>query len=243
MNHTYPGELKPRRTPSAVGWLLSRSAILATFLLVTLMSTARAQHREAGAWVELFNGRDLQGWRENRFAHEPRWEVREGILIGKGGQGYLATEKELSDFELTAEVRISDTGSARGNSGIYIRCQPHRDPAQEYPPGYEVQCDHADRNNPTGSIYNLGVPGARAPMPQVKDGDWFTLRIVAQGNHLRSWVNGKPAADCRDPQNRHPKGYILLQMHHRTGVVEFRNIRARELPGLAAAEKEGTQAR
>ncbi len=189
---------------------------------------ANARH---GGWIDLFNGINLDGWRENRFAHEPRWDVQEGVLIARGGQGYLATFEEFDDFELFAEVRITDTGAWHGNSGIYIRCQPHLDRGQEFPPGYEVQCDHNDSNNYTGSIYNLGAPGARAPKPRVKDGDWFTLRVLARGDHLRSWVNGDPAADCHDPKNRFTRGYVLLQQHHKTGVVEFRQIRIRRLDG------------
>ena len=72
-----------------------------------------------------------------------------------------------------------------------------------------------------------GIPGSSAPKPRARDGEWFTLRVVARGNHLRSWVNGEAAADCRDPQNRFTRGYILLQQHHRTGVVEFRQVRIR----------------
>jgi hypothetical protein len=203
--------------------------VCGTLLSLFLPLTSWAGPETMNDWIDLFNGRDLAGWRENRFAHQPHWDVKDGILVGQGGQGYLASEKEFADLELIAEVRISDAGKARGNSGVYFRCQPHKDLTQEYPAGYEAQCDHGDHNNPTGSIYNLGVPGARAPMPQVKDGEWFTLRVVARGNHLQTWVNGKPAADCVDPQNRYQKGYILLQMHHRTGVVNFRKVRVRSL--------------
>jgi hypothetical protein len=210
---------------------ISRLGVILLTLLIGGCSTPDASN----AWINLFNGHDLQGWRENRFAHNPHWEVKDGILIGKGGQGYLASEREFADFELMAEVRISDAGTARGNSGIYFRCQPHHDLAQEYPAGYEAQCDHFDQNNPTGSIYNLGVPGARARMPGVKDGEWFTLRVMAEGNHLRTWVNGQPGADCHDPQNRYRQGYILLQMHHRTGVVEFRKVRVRPLVSVRGA--------
>ncbi len=188
-----------------------------------------ASNARHGGWIELFNGRDLDGWRESRFAHEPRWEVKDGVLAGHGGQGYLATVEELDDFELFAEVRISDTAGGRGNSGVYFRCQPHLDRKQEYPPGYEAQCDHGDPNNYTGSIYNLGAAGSRAPKPRVKDGEWFTLRVRAEGNHFRTWVNGDPAADCRDEQDRFRRGYILLQMHHRTGRVELREARVRRL--------------
>lgn len=189
----------------------------------------QATNSRDGGWIELFNGRNLDGWRENRFAHEPRWEVRDGILTGFGGQGYLATLEEFDDFELFAEIRLADTAGGRGNSGIYLRCQPHADRTQEYPPGYEVQCDHGDSRNYTGSVYNLGLPGAAAPRPESADGRWFTLRIRARGNHLQSWVNGEPAADCRDSQNRFSRGYLLLQLHHRTGRVEFRQVRLRRL--------------
>ncbi|HJN90725.1 MAG TPA: hypothetical protein QGG93_10370 [Verrucomicrobiota bacterium] len=46
---------------------------------------------------------------------------------------------------------------------------------------------------------------------------------------MQTWVNGKPAADCRDPENRHKKGSTLLQMHHLTDKVEFREVRIRKI--------------
>jgi hypothetical protein len=225
MNNLYAMNKLMIYSVSRLAGRVIRYAILFSILL--LGAWARAESSDG--WIDLFNGRDLAGWHENRFAHQPHWEVKDGVLVGKGGQGYLASDRAFADFELIGEVRISDTGKARGNSGIYFRCQPHRDLTQEYPAGYEAQCDHGDHNNPTGSIYNLGIPGARASMPQVKDGQWFTMRVVARGNHLQTWVNGNPAADCLDPQNRYEKGCILLQMHHRTGVVEFRKVRVRPL--------------
>ena len=185
----------------------------------------------AEGWAQLFNRRNVDGWRENRFKHAPEWKVVDGVLIGHGGQGYLSSFEEFQDFELYAEARISDTAGGRGNSGIYFRCAPHTDKTKEFPPGYEAQLDHGDKNNPTGSIYSLPIEGARAPKPSSKDGEWVSLRIRAVGNHLRTWVDGSPAADCRDPENRHKAGSILLQMHHLTGKVEFREVRIRRLGG------------
>jgi hypothetical protein len=180
-------------------------------------------------WIQLFNGRNLEGWRENKFKHKPEWKVINGVLTGHGGQGYLSWLEQFDDFELYAEARISDTAGRRGNSGIYFRCAPHVDKQQEFPPGYEAQMDHGDSNNPTGSIYALKIEGAHAPQPATNDGEWFTLRIRAVGNHLQTWVNGKPGADCRDPEHRHKKGRILLQMHHLTSKVEFREVRIRKI--------------
>tara|TARA_B100000929_G_scaffold86951_1_gene68006 strand:+ start:1001 stop:1240 length:240 start_codon:yes stop_codon:yes gene_type:complete len=75
----------------------------------------------------------------------------------------------------------------------------------------------------------LKVKGARAPKPETKDGEWVTMRIRAVANHLQTWINGKPAADCYDPENRYKEGSILLQMHHLTGKVEFREVRIRKI--------------
>ena len=41
---------------------------------------------EAG-WIQLFNGRNFDGWRENKFKHKPEWKVIDGVLTGHGGQG------------------------------------------------------------------------------------------------------------------------------------------------------------
>jgi hypothetical protein len=181
-----------------------------------------------GHWVELLDGDAPGNWRENVWEGEPRWELRDGVLRGSGGKGYLATLEELEDFELFAELRVWDEAGGRGNSGIYLRCAPHADRGVEYPAGYEVQVDHGDRNNSTGSIYAMG-PGARAPRVITRDREWFTLRVRAEGPRLRTWVNAEPMVDWTDPEYRRRSGYLLLQQHHATGVVEVRELRARRL--------------
>jgi hypothetical protein len=68
-----------------------------------------------------------------------------------------------------------------------------------------------------------------------KEGEWNHYRILAQGDRIRSWVNGVPCADFRD--NMDATGFIGLQVHGiRKGTgpyqVRWRNIRIRELePG------------
>ena len=197
--------------------------------IAALLLVGCAVTKKDDDWLHLFNGRNLDGWRENKFKYKPEWQVVNGVLTGYGGQGYLSSHMEFADFELYVEVRISDTSGGRGNSGVYFRCAPHLDKKQEYPPGYEAQVDHGDNNNPTGSIYALKVNGARAPIASTKDGEWVSVRSLAVGNHLQTWGNGEPAANCLDPENRHKKGSILLQMHHLTGRVEFREVRIRKI--------------
>jgi hypothetical protein len=72
-------------------------------------------------------------------------------------------------------------------------------------------------------------PGACAAF---KDDAWNHYRIVASGDHIRSWVNGIACADFHDSQDA--SGLIGLQVHTiRFGTgpyqVRFRNIRIREL--------------
>ena len=216
------------KNPYIIPAAIIAAAILAGCASRVLVENSNS-HATTDSWIQLFNGRDFDGWRENKFKHKPEWKIINGVLTGHGGQGYLSSLEKFDDFELYAEARISDTAGGRGNSGIYFRCSPHTDKKQEFPPGYEAQLDHGDSNNPTGSIYALHIEGARAPNPETKDGEWVTMRIRAVGNHLQTWVNSKPAADCKDPENRHKNGSILLQMHHLTGKVEFREVRIRRI--------------
>lgn len=183
----------------------------------------RSEPVQAGQWQQLFNGKDLHGWRKHRWRDSPRWLIRDGVLRSEGGKGYLRTEQTFKDFELVLEARVWDEGDGHGNSGVCFRCQPHVDQTKEYPPRYEAQIDHHDRRNPTGSIYNRH----RAKRTSIKDGEWFELRLRARDSHIEVWVDGQRVVDAHDAT--HTEGYIFLQQHHRTGVCEFRNIRVREL--------------
>jgi len=87
----------------------------------------------------------------------------------------------------------------------------------------------------TGAIYN------QQPARKVvsNDHDWYTMTIVANGNHLAVWVNGYQTADFTDkrPPNENArkgakvdKGPVSLQGHDPTTDLCFRNIRIAELP-------------
>ncbi len=197
-------------------------------------SSERVVSVEPGAWQPLFNGRDLTGWLKHRWRDKPVWTFRDGVLRSEGGKGYLRTERTFKDFELVLEARVWDTAGGRGNSGVCFRCQRHIDQSKEYPPRYEVQIDHHDRRNPTGSIYNRHP----ARPTDIEDGEWFELRLRAVGPRMQVWVNGKLVVDARD--TTYDQGYLFLQQHHRTGVCEFRHIRIRELssePGSRMADR------
>jgi hypothetical protein len=191
----------------------------------------------------LFNGKDLAGWRvysgdpnrqKSRFTVTP-----EGWLNVKDGPGDLQTEGQWADFVLQLEC-ISH--GKHLNSGLFFRCLP-----KQYQQGYEAQIRNEwqgeDRTKPvdfgTGAIYR------RQPARKVvsSDGEWFTLTIVAHGNHLATWVNGYQVTDWTDPRPANDNarngaktgpGCLSIQGHDPTTDLSFRNIRIAEL----AAEKK-----
>jgi hypothetical protein len=66
-----------------------------------------------------------------------------------------------------------------------------------------------------------------------KFGEWNDLRIVAQGNHLQHFVNGKLTADVtdNDSANAAKSGVIALQLHRGPPMtVQFKDIQLKTLP-------------
>ena len=78
-----------------------------------------------GAPIELFNGKDLTGWRLTDPNAFNGWSVKDGLLVntvvheeGKHkNYGNLRTDREFTDFNLSLEVQVAEGG----NSGVYIR--------------------------------------------------------------------------------------------------------------------------
>ena len=69
---------------------------------------------------------------------------------------------------------------------------------------------------------------ARRESP-VPPGQWFTLEVIAQGNHIVIRVNGKTTADYTDEKRPYSSGHIALQQHDPETVAEFRKIEIKEL--------------
>jgi hypothetical protein len=210
---------------------------------------------------ELFNGKDLTGWKVfdgNKRQAKSKYSVtKEGWLNVKDGPGDIQTEKTFSDFVLQLEC-ISN--GKQLNSGIFFRCLPG-----QYQQGYEAQIRNQfteaatqkytiEEYDPathkllgkktitspavdygTGAIYRR-MPARRGV---AKDGEWFTLTVVAHGRHLMTWVNGigivdwtdnRPAKDNARTGYRAEAGAISIQGHDPTTDLSFRNFRIAELP-------------
>ncbi len=231
--------------------LFGVGVLLAALGVAAAPAADEGKKSEAG-WVQLFNGKDLTGWKIHPrpggqiqevvpvekggkvVAYEgklrngkqvPLWHVEDGVLIGSGPASHLFSQRgDYQNFRYRVEAMIND----HGNSGQYFRTAF----GPGFPRGYEAQINatHADKIR-TGSLY----------LPQVKEvlvlnkaphkpDEWFTQEVTAVGNHIVIKVNGKTTVDYKDPQNRYTKGHFALQGHDPGTVVKFRKIEVQELP-------------
>ncbi|HEV3203615.1 MAG TPA: DUF1080 domain-containing protein, partial [Gemmataceae bacterium] len=118
-----------------------------TLTTVPLLS-AEDKKADAQGWVQLFNGKDLTGWKTHPD-DKAKWEVKDGILVGTGPAGHLFSERDdYENFQYRIEAKIND----KGNSGQYFRTQF----GKSFPKGYEAQINstHGDPQR-TGSLYNF----------------------------------------------------------------------------------------
>ena len=105
--------------------------------------------------------------------------------------------------------------------------------------GYQIEIDPSDRAW-SGGLYE---PGGRGWLQNLEDkpeaqkaykkDDWNHFRIKAEGNNIKTWVNGILATDATD--DLFDKGFIGFQMHkvynaEQEGKMMFwKNIRIKEL--------------
>ncbi len=177
-------------------------AILISGLLAQSAFTADASAK----WVSLFNGRDLGGWTVRGKA---TWSVQEGVLVGVGGMGHIYSDATCSDFELKGQFRITSQG-APANSGLYFRANVPADDVNGFPRGYEAQICNAGSAY-TGWLWKPGTPTGKTTELLTRDGEWFSYRIRAVGQHIQFWINEKLVMTHDDGNT---EGHFAIQGHN-----------------------------
>ena len=179
-----------------------------------------------GAWVPLFNGKDLAGWKPHGAE---RWVVDQGEILGETltkEYGYLSTQKTYRDFEL--KVKFKAEGA--GNSGVFF----HSTLDGVDISGVQAEVDPRPGMH-TGGLYEAaGRQWLIKPDPAAENalriGGWNDMRIVVRGPRVQTWVNGVPAVDYVDPSPLFTDGVIALQLHSGgEGRVRFKDITIREI--------------
>ncbi len=181
---------------------------------------------DPGDFTEAFNGRNTSGWTHRGGG---KFSFENGTLVAADGPGHLFSNAMHEDIEIRTLVRIAkpeETNAPRtANSGIYFRTIPRPENPDTWPLGYEAQLDNHDtrETNYTGCVYDAAP--AMTGKPITADGEWFDYRIVAIGDHIRTWINGEPMVDAQ--LDKHDEGMMAIQTHHPGNRVEFRDFRWR----------------
>ncbi|MEN7549660.1 DUF1080 domain-containing protein [Rapidithrix thailandica] len=184
-------------------------------------------------WIQLFNGKNLDGWK--RLNGKAEYRIENGAIVGTSKMGtpntFLCTEEMYGDFIFEVEVKVDP----RLNSGIQIRSNSLPNYQDGRVHGYQVEIDPSDRAY-SGGIYDEGRRGWLYPLARNEKGQkafqvskWNKYRIEAIGNTLRTYINGVQCANLVDDVTA--KGFIGLQVHSiydksiEGAEVSWRNIR------------------
>jgi hypothetical protein len=179
--------------------------MLRSLLCIALIVAAAPLHAEE-EFVELFNGKNLDGWKGDSKV----WSVEDGLLTGKSPEAKedklqsntfaIWDGGEVGDFELIAEFR-----------GI----------AAERGQQVTLKADDKKEVKPLDGKFDA-----------VELSDWTTLEVKAVGNHLVHKINGDVTVDVtdEDPKNAEAKGLLALQVHAGPDMkVQYRSIKLKKL--------------
>jgi hypothetical protein len=162
----------------------------------------------------LLDGTSMKGW---NVVGNANWAVVDGAVQATMGTGFLVTPESYADFQLTADIWVSDDA----NSGIFIRCSDPKTIAANN--AYEVNVfdRRPDPAYRTGAIVDVAKP-----LTMVNTGGkWNTMDITARGARLIVLINGEKTVDVQD--NKYTRGPIALQ--YGAGTVKFKNVKLRTL--------------
>jgi hypothetical protein len=180
-------------------------------------SLKRTSAPKWGKPIQLFNGRDLSGWRMSDPGSTTTWKVENGTLVSPGHGPELISYAKFEDFKLHVEFNCAP-GS---NSGVYLRGR------------YELQIE--DDPEPEGTTMRTGgVYGFLAPSPEQprRPGEWQTYDITLVGRVVNVVQNGQTIIDKQEipgitggalDSHEALPGPIYLQGSE-AGHVAFRNI-------------------
>lgn len=208
----------------------------------------------------LFNGKDLSGWDGDSKLWSVKEGVIHGETTlenpAKGNTFLVCNSVRTGDFELRLSFRCSSTN----NSGIQYRSKRFSEtevPAKWKVRGYQHELRNETKMpNVSGFIYDEGgkraricLAGEKAEWTEVgkkvlsllitqeeykalfRLNDWNDVVIIAEGRHIRHYLNGRQILDFTDsPEKALLDGVLALQLHGGKPMwTEFRNVRIKEL--------------
>ena len=216
--------------------------IVFAFLIFNVFTINAQTKKDVSQWKQLFNGKDLTGWKH--VGGGSRY-VEEGLLASKGGMGLLYWDGgKFGNCVIRVVYKMQKFNS---NAGVFIRVPI--EPKEEWMPvyyGYEVQIDnHPETSNEdeyhiSGTLYAFTKPLAKPGKPGPQ---WNTMEITLDGPRTIVYLNGEKVTDYTEgqpvperkfsfepyPGIRPNEGYIGLQNHGDEDIVYFKEVAVRPL--------------
>jgi hypothetical protein len=238
---------------------MKRCLTLLTLSALAIGSIGSVRAEEPG-FRTIFNGNDLSGWSGDARLWTVRDGVIHGETTpenaANGNTFLIWKDGRTKDFEL----RLSFRCNATNNSGIQYRSKHITDGKVRNDwvvRGYQHEIRNQDElPNVSGFIYDEGgkrgrtcLVGERAIWAEGKkkvldtliDADaykklfkldeWNDVVIIADGHHIRHFMNGTLVLDFTDAEETAlMDGILALQLHAGKPMwTEFKNIRIKEL--------------
>ena len=203
------------------------------FCLLALISFSLTAPAQSGDWVELFNGKNMDGW---KISENPTsFSIEENTLKVAGPRGHAFYDgpvgnHDFENFELMVEVKTMP----KANSGIFIHTvyQETGWPNK----GYEIQVNqsHGDWRK-SGSLYSFND----VREVYVSDGEWYTYHIIVKGDQATVKINEKVVMEYDESEDKNrpanagekkfDRGTIALQAHDPESVIYYRSVKIKLL--------------
>jgi 3-keto-disaccharide hydrolase len=232
------------------GWSVRAGA--AALLAAGLFWGPGGSPSAAGGKMEvLFNGKNLDGWYtflEGAGKNSDPlkvFQVEDGVIHVSGQKfGYLSTVKEYGNFRLSVDFRWGEKKwppreNAPRDAGVLYHCTG---PDQVWVTCMECQVQEKDTGDmwlipgmttaPSVVVQGKTYGGTKAYTRVVKfadhekpHGEWNTVVVVARGDHVEHWINGK--MNMAGDQASVTRGRINLQSEG--AEIYYRNIKLEHL--------------
>ncbi|MEA3225976.1 MAG: DUF1080 domain-containing protein [Planctomycetota bacterium] len=243
--------------------IISRVTLFVIAMLVLQQAALAIGPDPSWGWKSLFNGRDLSGWDGDMRL----WSVKNGVIHGettpekpaRGNTFLIYRDGKLKDFELKLKFRLRN-----GNSGVQYRS---KEVDKWVVSGYQAEVEGTPgkvgflyHEKGRGWLVNVGdsmvidEKGKKEVIGNISDvdelvkagyynkKDWNEYHIIAEGNHLKHYLNGYQTMELidndrvtnpNDPKDRKGaarEGILALQIHQGPPmVVQFKDIRIKNL--------------
>ena len=182
-----------------------------SFFAAALLMLLSAGALSAQPWEDLFNGKNLKGWKQ--VTGTAKFRAQDGMIVGTSTDSkvnsFLATTRDYGDFILEFDFMTEGL-----NSGVQLRSHVNKEKGRVY--GYQFEIDPSERAW-TGGIYDevrrlwlYRMTENPAGKAAYRDG-WNSARVEVIGTHIRTWVNGIPCTNLIDDVDA--DGFIALQVH------------------------------